>query len=120
MGDTLVPTFGDSVCGKQSPGIRHSYLRQVLRRASDLFPDQDLKILEIGSWVGASAVTWATELTAYRQGRGLVHCVDPWMAYFDENVDKGDHYSKMNEVANSGLAYNTFLRNIKASDVESV
>lgn len=44
-----------------------------------------LQILEIGSWVGASAATWSQAMTRFHPPGGQITCVAPWALYEVEN-----------------------------------
>jgi tetratricopeptide (TPR) repeat protein len=66
------------------------------------------RILEIGSYLGASAVTWARALDRFC-GAGSLVCVDTW------GDSAGAHYlSDMEAGLNSGSVYQMFLSNMKA------
>ncbi len=77
------------------------------------------KILEVGSWAGASALLWATALKEFGGGcRGLVLCVDPWKPYIGpESVGslKPQKYERIERALKKGKIYKLFLHNIKAA-----
>src|SRR5690348_4877464 len=83
------PYFGDALRAKQGLIERHQYFRPVISIFDRSVP---LNILEIGSWAGASAISWALALRDTRHP-GRITCVDPWEPYFSE-VDQQDssHY----------------------------
>ena len=77
-------------------------------------------ILEIGSWAGGSAVTWADALRRFNSGNGLVVCVDPWQSYLKEEGTSG-HVSRIMEKALlTGEIVELFLHNIRSSGHEDV
>ena len=43
---------------------------------------KQIDVLEIGSWCGASALTWGEAMALYTGGGRLI-CVDPWQSYTD-------------------------------------
>lgn len=47
-----------------------------------------LRILEVGSWMGSSCLTWAEALRLFNGGQGEVVCVDPLVPYFDADEMK--------------------------------
>ncbi len=54
------------------------------------------KVLEIGSWLGSSAILWADGIKKYNKGKGLVICVDPWVPFIKpENIGYSKTLLKM-------------------------
>jgi predicted O-methyltransferase YrrM len=75
-----------------------------------------LRILEIGSWAGASAVSWAKGLQALGID-GTVLCLDRWEPYFDTRTDSAAVYVEMNEAAKSGAILELFHHNLRTCGV---
>lgn len=73
-----------------------------------------LEILEIGSWAGASSISWASALRELGLG-GHVTCVDPWLPYFDLEKEGAGLYAQMNRAAKGGLIYQLFRHNVSSS-----
>lgn len=48
-------------------------------------PGDDFSLLEVGTWMGSSLLTWAEALEKYNEGKGSITCVDPMEPYFDAN-----------------------------------
>ena len=48
---------------------------------------------------------------------GSIVAVDPWIPYFDTNVNTKSVYSTMNEAAANGTIYRLFLHNIRTAGV---
>jgi predicted O-methyltransferase YrrM len=71
-------------------------------------------ILEVGSWAGRSAVTWARALAEHNV-KGLVVCVDHWKRYLD--VDQNDEavYREMTSAVEADRIYELFRHNIRVS-----
>ncbi|MBM4262147.1 MAG: hypothetical protein FJ145_12045, partial [Deltaproteobacteria bacterium] len=110
------PYFGPVLRATQSPPVRHGYLEALVGTVARLKTMGPIKILEIGSWAGASAITWSKALE--KLGRdGTVTCVDKWQPYFEEAIETGSHYRKMNQAARDGKIFNLFLHNIRAANV---
>ena len=75
------PYFGQALRALQGNPARHRYFEPTVRRRSAL-RDGPIRILEIGSWAGASAVTWACALRAVGRTGGVT-CIDVWRSYFE-------------------------------------
>ena len=108
------PYFGAALRATQGVIERHQYFLPVVSS----FPRRRLllEILEIGSWAGASTITWTLALReAGREGK--VTCVDPWEAYFEVDKDSGQHYRQMNAAATGGLITRLFKHNLRAAGV---
>ncbi|RIL06795.1 MAG: hypothetical protein DCC71_05325 [Proteobacteria bacterium] len=107
------PYFGPVLGALQGSARRHGYFLPALERLAEL-KSGPLAILEIGSWAGASAITWAEALAAIgREGR--VTCIDTWTPYFDPAVDRDPVYATMNDAAASGAIFQLFLHNVAAA-----
>src|SRR6266508_4974616 len=85
------PYFGSAMRAMQGPPARHRYLSALITVLSKLKPQGHIHILEIGSWAGASAITWAKAIQKL-QRNGKVTCVDHWQPYFDERLETAPHY----------------------------
>lgn len=103
------PWFGDDVAGVQSIGAR--YLCQVAAISALQATDRPVHVIEIGSWIGASALTWAHAIDRFCPQGGSVLCIDPWKGYFSQEQLAFDVYRKMHDLAESGSAYALFLHN---------
>lgn len=113
------PYFGQALRATQSPPVRHGYLEALVRVVSSEKARGPIQILEIGSWAGASAITWSKALE--KLGReGKVTCVDKWQPYFEEAIETDSHYQQMNQAARDGKIFNLFLHNIRAAHVSHI
>ncbi|MCK9398189.1 MAG: class I SAM-dependent methyltransferase [Methylobacter sp.] len=110
------PYFGTAMRALQGVPIRHAYMQAVVELLSKENHTEPFKVLEVGSWAGGSAITWAKAIQEYIGG-GQVVCVDVWQSYFDTNIDSDLVYIQMNEAAQSGSIYGLFLHNIRTSGV---
>lgn len=107
------PYFDGATCGVQGDVGRYDVISGILGTLSHR---GHLDVLEIGSWIGRSALTWAKSLETYRC-TGSITCVDPWRSYIGiADFMKGSVYSSMNYMLTSGLAYALFLHNTKFID----
>jgi predicted O-methyltransferase YrrM len=88
--------------------------------------EKPLYILEIGSWAGGSAITWAEAIKKHNQGRGRVICIDPWKLYFrpdqysDLPADQQEVYQEMAGALSKGHVFDLFMHNIRVSKHEDI
>lgn len=111
---TNKPYFGAVLSSTQGSVDRHPYMEKTVKLLSGR---GELRILEVGSWAGGSAVVWARSLEKYNAGKGLVFCVDPWKPYFGGNqaLTSRALYKKMDAASASGAIVNLFHHNITAA-----
>lgn len=104
--------FGPVHAAMQGAPIRHYYLQETVRLFAD--SEEGTRILEIGSWAGGSAITWARALDKYCRGLGEVICVDAWTDYL---ADSGStyHFETMRKALQSGAIFDLFNHNVRAS-----
>jgi len=114
------PYFGPEIVGLQSPPIRHAYMRAVVDHLAKTPGRTSLRILEIGSWAGASAITWAKALQSLFGGRGTVLCVDIWKPYIDTSANAEEKFEIMSRAAEDGSIFNLFLDNVRAAAVDDI
>lgn len=108
------PCFNTNVAGVQGNPRRHLYLSKLMNAMSG----QPVRLLEIGSWIGASALTFAFSMREFRIS-GEILCVDPWLPYFDKtDVAQGTVYEIMNKLGSTDAAYQLFLHNISFSPIK--
>jgi predicted O-methyltransferase YrrM len=113
------PYFGSSMAAMQGPPIRHSILDAIARAIVRRKGTGPVRILEVGSWAGASAITFALALRSLRC-KGQILCVDRWEPYLDVEVEKDSHYVRMNEAAESHTIFKLFRHNLAACKVEDL
>ena len=70
--------FTSEIKGIQSIGIRHGHMVELVKFYCRDDLCEPLNIIEIGSWVGASAITWGNSVKKYCPTGGSVICIDPW------------------------------------------
>jgi predicted O-methyltransferase YrrM len=112
------PYFGFALRAIQGTPERHQYFRPVVKAASTLLPGP-FDILEIGSWAGASAISWGLAIKDLNL-QGTITCIDPWVPYFDSASAKGPVYSEMNWAAQKELIYKLFHHNIAATGLQDL
>jgi predicted O-methyltransferase YrrM len=107
------PYFGTVALAGQTWEERKPYMRRIVQQ--EMQDKKNFSLLEIGSWVGNSAVLWADTIKS-AGGQGLVVCVDPWQPYFKEDQEKVHSASIiMNKALKKDRVFKLFLHNIKAS-----
>lgn len=95
------------------PVERHVYMQLTVERFDAL--DRPLRVLEVGSWLGFSALTWA-EALARRAHGGSVLCVDPWAPYHtDEDARTLDFPLRMDAALRADIPYEVFLHNVRCA-----
>jgi len=109
------------VLGVQSNPVRYGYMVDLVRHiCENRDKAQPLSILEIGSWVGASAISWATAINTYNNGLGLVTCVDPWEEYRTYRKTSNAPDDRMNVLFEHEIPSTLFNHNIRAYGLEDL
>ena len=97
-----------------SAPVRHIFMIGVMWYIATQKKIKDVSIMEIGTWFGASALSWAQGLKEYFESRGSLTCVDAWEPFFDLDIHRNEqHVLEMEELLESDLVYKVFLHNIK-------
>ncbi len=109
------PYFGPVLAAGQTNAARMRIARRLVERESGRRPGDPLKILEVGSWSGGSAITFAEALRDHHAGRGVVVCVDPWEPYLDTSVNTNAMHRRMQRAARKQSILNLFLHNIRSA-----
>jgi len=115
------PYFGPVLGARQGDPARHAVMQAVVAQECGRRGGRTFDILEIGSWAGGSAITWAEALKGHHGGKGRVICVDPWEGYFDpagygEGGDALDErYREMTQALATGRIFHLFLHNVRAA-----
>jgi predicted O-methyltransferase YrrM len=111
------PYFGPKLASLQGHPRRHAYMRALVQALHRQRPPGPLRVLEIGSWAGGSAITWATALDECgRDGR--VFCLDTWRPAFDRDLDRETVYAEMRKGVEDDQILRLFLHNIRAARIE--
>jgi Flp pilus assembly protein TadD/predicted O-methyltransferase YrrM len=112
------PYFGPILWALQGHPLRHAIMQRMVQEECRSRAESPFHILEIGSWAGGSAITWAEALKKVHAGRGRVVCVDPWRVYFDPaRLDPTGFavYQEMAEALQKDEIFPLFLHNIRAA-----
>lgn len=75
---------------------------------------QPLRILEVGSWAGVSALSWAAAAKDIGRPARLT-CVDFWRPYFDSATDGDAVYREMNAAHEDDLIFLLFQHNLRTA-----
>ena len=113
------PYVGPALRAMQGVPERHQYFRPVVSCVARQRAGKGLEVLEIGSWAGASTLTWALALLQ-ADAAGSVTCIDPWEPYFDVTKNTGEIYEDMNAATRHGLIVRLFEHNIRAAGVDTI
>lgn len=113
-----LPFFGDY--GNAAPGYREkdSYMLALLKDALVGVPGPSARILEIGSWVGASTATWIWGLRHFHSIAGKVVCVDAWESLDGRNVmplvDHSRTIQQKDAAFGGDEAFSLFMHNMRS------
>ncbi len=100
-----------------SAPIRHLFMIGVIEFLSKNSKENIMNLLEVGSWFGASTLSWAQGLKYYAKENSSITCVDAWKPFFDMDVHSEQQYAKeMEQLLESDFAYNVFLHNMGTVD----
>ena len=76
--------------------------------------ERPLRVLEVGSYLGQSALTWSRAIADNCSLGGSVMCVDPWLPFLHaEDVAQGPLYAQTQQSLRDGSAFNQFQKNIR-------
>ena len=84
----------------------------IWRLARD-FGGEPLDLVEVGSWAGASALTWGQGLYSHNDGTGSLICIDAWKPYFNPENMTDAFGREINQTLEGEEPYQVFLENIK-------
>lgn len=112
--DEQKPYFGRRLSAFQSPPVRYALLAGVAAQA--LKGKHKVRVLEIGSWAGASSITLGMAIRKLGITDSAITCIDLWKPYFEQG-DAALHYKSMNAAAVTGAIQKLFHHNIRACNV---
>ena len=99
--------------GILSAPVRHCFMIGTIWYLKKNNPNlKNFSIMEIGSWLGASALSFAQGLKEYSNSQGVITCIDAWKPFFNEEKNDSDVHKNMQAMLGSDIAYNIFLHNI--------
>jgi len=96
-----------------SAPIRHLFMIGTIEYLSANNRNNIVDILEIGSWFGASTLSWGQAVSLYFDKNSSITCIDAWEPFFDMELHNNKNYAlEMEALLESNFAYNAFLHNI--------
>lgn len=95
-----------------SAPVRHVFMIATIWYLTNEKRPEHLQILEIGSWIGASALSWAQGLKVHNQGKGTITCIDAWKPYFNHATHTNEIYTQMENILETETAYQLFCHNV--------
>ena len=72
-----------------------------------------LDLLEVGSWGGASALTWGQGLELHNNSLGGITCIDAWRPYYTPDTIFDELSKEINDALLGEEPYKIFLKNIE-------
>ena len=117
------PYFGPALKSLQGSARRHFYMQKTLEVAcGPQSENRFIKILEIGSWAGASAITFGKYLKSHNNGRGVIVCVDFWEPYLRDidTMKLSGPFREMTLATKNNRILDLFLYNIRAAGLSNI
>jgi len=111
------PYFGRQISAFQSPPVRYALMGALTKFT--LIGKSTVRVLEIGAWAGASAITFGATIQELGVSSGEIVCVDLWESSFGED-DTSLHYKNMNAGVATGRIQDLFKHNIRACGLEGM
>lgn len=108
------PYFGINYSANQVWPERKPIMERLVDKEIKSSDDTTFRILEIGTWAGASAVIWAQ--ACKNNNRGMVFCIDTWKG--TKNTLEGDDYEIKRGVKKNRIL-KLFLHNIRTCGLEN-
>jgi predicted O-methyltransferase YrrM len=105
------PIFNSEYAILSAP-VRHVFMIATIWYLTKEKKNENLQVLEIGSWVGASALSWAQGLRSHNNAKGTITCVDAWQPFFNRETHQNEVYVKMEQALSTEAAYQLFSHNI--------
>src|SRR5262245_4281382 len=110
--------FGPLLGAMQGQPVRHAHMREVVRRLAR-GAQQPLRLMEIGSWAGGSAITFGMALRDFAPPGSSLLCVDPWVPYVFTRGHAGRQRT-MTEALGSGAILRLFEHNLRAAGIDDL
>jgi predicted O-methyltransferase YrrM len=107
------PYFLGNTRGAQSTTFQHLMMSGVVANLGS--EKRSVRAVEVGSWIGFSALTWAYAIGEFCPDGGKVTCIDMWEPYFhDVDLAKPPEfvYGDMDAMSRMGLSYDLFRHNV--------
>lgn len=113
--------FGEHLSARQGVLRRHFFMTQLMANHFAQKKPEKFRVLEIGSYAGASAITWALAIQKSQVKDWQVVCVDPWetdTAHYDESKsDQPEVIEQLSHALKSGQVFTLFNHNTGVAGV---
>ena len=103
----------NGIYGMATNPLRQVFMMGVVWFLVNQRKNSYLNLLEVGSWGGASALTWGQGLELYNNSSGRITCIDAWSPYYAPDTIFDELSKDINDALLGEEPYNTFLKNIK-------
>jgi hypothetical protein len=104
--------FGSYLASSQGQKIRHKFMQAIIYEKFKNY-DDEIHLIEIGSWAGGSVLTWIEILESMNK-KYKIFCIDPWQDYLKEEKSLWTHKTMRNALKQNKI-YELFLHNIISS-----
>jgi len=99
---------------------KHAALRSLVSIIAANNEKSPIEIVEVGSWLGESAINWAAAINEFNAGVGRIICIDPWLPYDGGMGIAQGIPEEMNRLLESGEAINLFKANIYKAGIQGM
>ena len=116
--------FGEHLGARQGVLQRHFFMYRLACNEMSRSDSHPFQVLEVGSYAGASAITWALAIKSREDRTGQVLCIDPWRNYLsEEDIETSatpDVLRDMAQALESGQVFSLFDHNVRAAQVSEI
>jgi predicted O-methyltransferase YrrM len=105
--------FGAYLASTQGKIVRHHYITQLVNYYLR-YNKGKILLIEIGSWAGGSAITWAKAIKNSDAEASII-CIDPWIDYINDAKNKDWTHKTMKKALLKKKIYKLFLHNVITS-----
>ena len=106
------PNF-EGIYGITANPLRLIFLMGTMWYLSQKGENSHVQVLEIGSWSGASTLTWGESIKKYFNSNGGITCVDAWVPYVDLEANPTGDIQMMDDALRQNEVFNVFKHNIQ-------
>ena len=115
------PNF-EGVYGITANPLRAIFLMGTIWYLSQNDEKHHIQVLEIGSWCGASTLTWGEGINFYFNSKGSITCVDAWLPYVDLGANPTEDMLMIDDALRQNEVFDVFKHNIQflPNDIEII
>ncbi len=111
--DTASAPYFEGIYGMTANPTRQVFMIGLVWRVALDLGGRGIDILEVGSWAGASALTWGQALEIHNEGRGALTCIDAWQPYYAREEIPDDVSQEINAALETNEPYQIFSDNMR-------